>query len=269
MLSSHYPYSCMPERTAADDNQRRTRRDSDTHWKMDENDSPSAETDASLFETEEHGHSISADSRWMTIDEIRDIYTEQADQMERIAGLNRLLTGRFRRALFGKADGRVLDVACGLGMNLQYLPKRVEYVGIDISPDMLEKAEAKYDRLKRGDTLREMDAQNLAFPDDSFDTVISSLSTCTFPDPVTALREMQRVCKPDGKILLLEHGRSDNRAIARFQDWRADAHYENEGCRWNQDPVELVSQAELSVRDSTASLLGIITTIEAQPTTLE
>lgn len=269
MPSSHDLSSCMPERTTADDKQRRTRRDSGTRWKMDENHSPSAETDAASFETDEHDQSTSSDSRWMTIDEIRDIYTEQADQMERIAGFNRLLTGRFRRTLFGKADGRVLDVACGLGMNFQYLPKRVEYVGIDISPDMLEKAEANYDRLKRGDTLREMDAQNLAFPDNSFDTVISSLSTCTFPDPVTALREMQRVCKPDGQILLLEHGRSDNRAIARFQDWRADAHYENEGCRWNQDPVELVSQAELSVRDITTSLLGIITTIEAQPTTLE
>lgn len=259
----------MSERTAADDKRRRTIRDSDTQRKMNEGYSSSAKPDVSSCETEKHDHPTLSDSRWMTVDEIRDIYTKQADRMERIAGLNRLLTGRFRRTLFGKADGRVLDVACGLGMNLQYLPERIEYVGVDISPDMLEKAEANHDRLERGETLREMDAQDLEFPDDSFDTVISSLSTCTFPDPVIALREMQRVCRPDGQILLLEHGRSDNRAIARFQDWRADAHYENEGCRWNQDPVELVSQADLSVRGITTNLLGIITMIEAQPTTLE
>jgi len=59
-----------------------------------------------------------------------------------------------------------------------------------------------------------MDAQALEFPDDSFDTVISSFSTCTFPDPIAALHEMERVCTPDGEILLLEHRRSDAAPLA-------------------------------------------------------
>lgn len=223
------------------------------------------ETDAVSPETDDDGRPDLTESRWMSVDEIRDVYTEQADRMERMAGLNRLLTGPYRRDLFGTATGRVLDVACGMGMNLQYLPEPVEYVGIDISPEMLAKAEDRFDRLERGETLREMDAQDLAFPDDTFDTVISSLSTCTFPDPVAALREMDRVCKADGRILLLEHGRSDISAIARVQDWRADAHYEKEGCRWNQEPAAIVSQAELSVRAITTGVFGIITAIEAQP----
>lgn len=206
-----------------------------------------------------------SERRSMTLDEIREVYSEQADWMARMSWINRLLTGRYRRRLFGKADGRVLDVACGMGTNVRYLPATVDYVGIDISPEMLQKAQVRFDRLERGETLQEMDAQDLDFRDDSFDTVISSLSTCTFPDPVDALREMRRVCNPDGRILLLEHGRSDVAPIAGFQDWRSDAHYEKHGCRWNQEPLEIVSQAGLSVRDTATGMLGIITTIEARP----
>jgi ubiquinone/menaquinone biosynthesis C-methylase UbiE len=110
-----------------------------------------------------------------------------------------------------------------------------------------------------------MDAEDLEFSDDSFDTVISALSTCTFPNPVAALQEMSRVCKPDGKILLLEHGRSNVSVINRFLDWRADAHYEKRGCRWNQRPAELVQEAGLPIIETEASLFGILTRIKTSP----
>lgn len=203
--------------------------------------------------------------RPMSLDEITDVYEEQADWVARMDWLNRLMTGRYRDRLFGTARGRVLDVACGTGTNLRYLPETVEYVGIDISEAMLQKALERHPELEAGDSLRKMNAQAMEFPDDSFDTVISSLSTCTFPDPIAALREMGRVCKPEGRILLLEHGRSDVGPIARFQDWRADAHYEKHGCRWNQEPLELVAESELSVERTATWMLGIITAIEACP----
>ena len=196
--------------------------------------------------------------------DIRDVYADQADMMARLNWLNRGLTGRYRR-LFGRAEGRVLDVACGTGLNARYLPEDTEYVGIDLSPDMLEKAKRTLDGLGREATLREMDAEDLDFPDDSFDTVISSLSTCTFPNPREALSEMNRVCKPDGRVLLVEHGRSSVGPIARFQDWRADAHYEKHACRWNQDPAALVAESDLEPVAIETALLGIITTVEARP----
>lgn len=203
-----------------------------------------------------------AERRAMSLDGIRETYADQAATMDRLDWLNRLLTGRYRRRLFGRADGRVLDVACGLGTNRRYLPASVEYVGVDLSPEMLTKARGRVDP---DDTLLEMDAQALEFEDGSFDTVISSLSTCTFPDPVVALREMNRVCKPGGQVLLLEHGRSTVGPVARFQDWWADAHYEKHACRWNQEPMAIVSEAGLSVRDATTAMLGIVTAIEARP----
>ena len=220
--------------------------------------------------TERDGSSVSTgddrlDRRPMSLDDLRDLYADQAAWMGRMDWCNRLLTGGYRRRLFWNARGRVLDVACGTGTNSRYLPDAVEYVGVDLSPAVLREAEASFDDLERGANLLEMDAGALEFPDDSFDTVISSLSTCTFPDPDAALGEMARVCKPDGRVLLLEHGRSNVGPIARFQDWRADAHYEKHGCRWNQEPTAVVAGTGLEVLSSRSSMLGIVTEIVARP----
>lgn len=201
----------------------------------------------------------------MSVSEIEESYAEYADRMHRFEWLDRLFIGRYRQAQFGDVDGRVLDIACGIGTNFRYLPETVELVGIDISPEMLANAEKRLTKLGREGTLREMNAQNLEFPDNSFDTVISALSTCTFPDPIAALREMNRVCKPDGTIRLVEHGRSDVGPFARFQEWRADAHYAQNGCRWTQEPREVVEAAGLSVKETTTRLFGTITTFEITP----
>jgi hypothetical protein len=76
---------------------------------------------------------------------------------------------------------------------------------------------------------------------------------------------MARVCKPDGTIRLVEHGRSSVGPIAWFQGWRADAHYAKVGCRWTQEPREIVDAAGLTVRDSTTGLFGMVTTFEISP----
>lgn len=205
-----------------------------------------------------------ADHPSQSIADVRETYRERAATIDRMSWFDRFFVGRYRRRLFGEASGRVLDVACGVGTNARYLPDGTEYVGIDVSPEMLERAAKRLAGRPRETALHEMDAQDLQFPDDSFETVISSLSTCTFPDPVEALAEMGRVCAPDGQILLLEHGRSSVGPIARFQDWRADEHFEKHGCRWNQEPLETVSQSPLAVVESSTGFLGMITAIEAR-----
>ncbi|OYR56176.1 methyltransferase type 11 [Halorubrum halodurans] len=202
----------------------------------------------------------------MSVSAIRESYDEYADRMSRFEPVDRVLLGRYRRARFGDLDGRVLDVACGTGTNFRYLPDAVDLVGIDVSPEMLANAEETLADLDRNGTLRRMDAGDLEFPADSFDAVISALSTCTFPDPVAALREMDRVCRPDGTIRLVEHGLSDVWPIARFQEWRADAHYAKSGCRWTQEPRELVESAGLPVEDVSTGPFGMITTLEVTPT---
>lgn len=203
--------------------------------------------------------------RSMSLQDIQDIYADEADMMARMEWLNRIFSGRYRSKIYSEASGRVLDVACGTGINRHYIPENIEYQGIDISREILEKAEKNSEELEIGRNLQQMDAQNLEFEENSFDTVISALSTCTFPEPVKALNEMARVCKPKGKVLLFEHGRSSVRPISRFQYWRSEAHYRKHGCRWTQEPLELLKESKLKAIKFNKHFLGIITLIKAKP----
>lgn len=172
---------------------------------------------------------------------------------------------RLRRQLFSKADGAILDIACGTGLNFPWFKNGEHITGVDLSPDMLELATEKAARLGIRVDLQVMDAEHLIFADNTFDTVTSALSTCTFPDPIAALREMRRVCKPGGQILLLEHGHSSLGWMARDQDRKAEAHFRNHaGCRWNQDPVELAKASGMKTRSVRRSMLGVFYAIEAE-----
>jgi len=201
----------------------------------------------------------------VTVEDIQNVYDRQAKWVSRLGWLDRLVTGRYRRRQFGRATGRVLDVACGPGTNFRYLTEATEIVAIDISEGLLELARGELDGLERDGRVARMDAQDLEFDADSFETVISSFSTCTFPEPVVALEEMARVCRPDGEILLLEHGRSDNAVIARIQEWRAEAHYEKSGCRLTHEPLEVVRKAGLSVNEVETAQFGRVTRIGCGP----
>ena len=128
-----------------------------------------------------------------------------------------------RKRLFSRVNGNVLDVACGYGLNFAYLPNATRISGVDFSPVMLDMAREHVRALGLPVNLSEGDAEALDFPDSSFDTVISALSTCSFQHPIVALQEMRRVCKPEGRILLIEHGRSSWAWIGWFQDRRAQA----------------------------------------------
>ncbi|WP_080505313.1 class I SAM-dependent methyltransferase [Halorubrum aethiopicum] len=198
-------------------------------------------------------------------EEIADAYASVADKLARWQWLDQFFAGSYRRRQFENTDGRVLDVACGTGKNFRYLSSASEIVGIDISEEMLSHARTELNSLDLDGTVYQMNAQQLEFPDDSFETVISSFSTCTFPDPIAALHEIERVCAPGGEILLLEHRRSDTAPLAWLQDWRAEAQYEKNGCRLNHEPVKTVKQAGLTLENVSTEFFGLITAIEAIP----
>ena len=106
-----------------------------------------------------------------------------------------------------QAKGRTLEVGIGTGKNIPYYPEHVDLTGIDFSEKMISVARKRYgDRDHVG--LMVMDAQQMDFPDDSFDTVVTSCVFCSVPDPVQGLKEIRRVSRPGGQILMLEHVRS-------------------------------------------------------------
>jgi SAM-dependent methyltransferase len=170
-----------------------------------------------------------------------------------------------RRKLFSRATGSVLDVACGYGLNFAYLPNATGISGVDFSPVMLAMAHDHVRALGVRVNLSEGDAEALDFPDDTFDTVISALSTCSFLHPITALQEMRRVCKPGGRILLVEHGRSNWEWLGRYQDRQVPSMLQQAGCHWNQEPEALVREAGLNILQAQRALLGVFHSIEASP----
>jgi ubiquinone/menaquinone biosynthesis C-methylase UbiE len=126
---------------------------------------------------------------------------------------------------------------------------------------MIEQARQEAQKLGMSVQFGLMKAEALDFADASFDTVISTMSTCTFQEPVAALREMRRVCS--GQILLIEHGRSRWSWLATYQDHHAHEHFHETNCRWNQEPLALVEAAGLTVVHSRRHFLGIFHTIVA------
>jgi ubiquinone/menaquinone biosynthesis C-methylase UbiE len=202
----------------------------------------------------------------LTSNEIRQKYDRFARWYDWVVGVPDLLgLSALRRRLVRRAAGTTLEVAVGTGKNLVYYPRDCRMIAIDISGEMLSVAQKRAAQTSKNVFLLLMDAENLAFQDNSFDTVVSSLTTCTFPNPVGALQEMARVCRPEGEILLLEHGRSDRDWLGRWQDRRAERHAKQLGCHWNRQPLELVRQAGLKCAAARRLFFGVFHEIRVKP----
>ncbi len=207
-------------------------------------------------------------SEKMTVGKLQNAYDEIADQYEKKIWFDQHILGvaRLRKKLLSKATGKILEVACGTGLNIPVFPKGSDITAVDLSPNMLAIAHENAIKYGLNANLAVMDAEHLEFADGSFDTVVSTLSTCTFPDPVKALQEMKRVCRPNGLILLLEHGHSNLPWLANFQDRNEYQHYQDHaGCRWNQDPLDLVQSAGIKLLRSKRNVFGMFHSMEATP----
>lgn len=195
----------------------------------------------------------------LTTGDVRVLYDGMAGNWRLLGMVDSLLMiNRLRKKHFSTVTGDVLDVACGTGENFEHVEHCRSVTAFDLSPEMVNEARRRARQLRMDVTLMVGDAQQMPFPDHSFDTVISALSSCTFPDHEAAFMEMVRVTMPGGRILLLEHGRSSVGWIARRQDRNIERVYRRSACRNNRDiPIEL-KQAGLNVVAHQVSHLGMM-----------
>jgi ubiquinone/menaquinone biosynthesis C-methylase UbiE len=137
---------------------------------------------------------------------LRRRWDKQAPSYDRgMDFLERVLLEDGREWLCSQANGHVLEVAIGTGRNLPLYPAGVRLTGVEFSPAMLDLARQHARTLGLDVDLRLGDAQSLEFEDATFDTVVCTLSLCAIADERLAIREMKRVLRPGGRLLLLDH----------------------------------------------------------------
>lgn len=173
--------------------------------------------------------------------------------------------GHLRRRLLAYAEGRVLEIGVGTGRNLPHYRAGVELHAIDFSQEMLHRAGRRAERLGLRVSFQAMDAESLAFPGASFDTVVCTLVACTFPHPERAFGEMRRVVHPGGRVLMLEHGYSDRLLLRKLQDWRAERQFEWLGCRWDREPHQIAQEAGLVLEHHRRYLFGALHLMVLRP----
>lgn len=154
-----------------------------------------------------------------------------------------------RRRLLAAVQGSVLELGAGTGLNLPHYPEGIGRLVL-AEPDehMARRLQRRAQRLERGAELVRAPAELLPFDDDTFDTVISTFVLCTVEDPKRSLEEVRRVLRPEGSLLFLEHVRSNDAKLARWQD-RLRGPWEGfgDGCRCNQRTLDLLRDGKFTV----------------------
>jgi ubiquinone/menaquinone biosynthesis C-methylase UbiE len=154
-----------------------------------------------------------------------------------------------RREMLSRAQGRTIDLGAGTGANLGLYPADVTgLVLVEPDPHMTKQLRRKLAESGESATVAEAPAERLPFEDSSFDTAVFTLVLCTVPDPAAALAEVGRVLRPGGRMLFIEHVRSQDAGLARWQDrlerpWR----FLGDGCHCNRDTVAAIEASSLSL----------------------
>jgi phosphatidylethanolamine/phosphatidyl-N-methylethanolamine N-methyltransferase len=177
-----------------------------------------------LFEREDSEFGADVGTRALSVTAVENDFVERV--YEKLASVYDLTFGPTlhpgrlvaRDRMNIQAGDRILEVGVGTGINTSLYPRNCHITGIDLSTSMLEKAR---ERVKsqglRNVRLMEMDAANLTFADDSFDIVYAPYLVSVVPDPVAVVQEMRRVCRPGGRIIVLNHFRSANPVLSRIE----------------------------------------------------
>jgi len=186
------------------------------------------------------------------------------DRME--APIEKSRFASWRKRLTDRITGdRALEAGVGTGKNLPYYPSGVHVTAVDFSPKMLKRARNMAAVLQQDVDLLEMDVQSLAFPDNSFDTVFATFVFCSVPDPVRGLQELRRVCRPRGRLLLLEHMRPGTPFLGILFDLVNPMVVRMMGANINRRTVDNICKAGWKIRVEEDLSSDIVRWIEGTP----
>lgn len=185
-----------------------------------------------------------------------------------MAFMERVRLRKYRRLLWSRVESsRVLEIGVGTGQNFPYYPADAEITAVDFSEKMLGRAKDRAEKQEVEVDLRQMDVQNLEFEDNTFDTVAATLVFCSVPDPVRGIKEVERVCKPGGKVILLENDFSSIPILGWFVKLANPLAVRMIGADFNRHPVDNVAKSGLAVERVTNLGRGLWKLIEARKKT--
>lgn len=155
----------------------------------------------------------------------------------------------WRRGLWGRlSGGRILEVGVGTGKNLRFHPAAAEITAIDFSPGMLLQARRRAEKLGSKARLEIGDVQRLPYEDQTFDAAVATFVFCSVPDPIRGLREVRRVLKPGGRLLMVEHVLSEFPGLRRVMRWLDPVPFHIWGAHINRETVNNVNAAGFNVK---------------------
>lgn len=172
---------------------------------------------------------------------------------------------RWRKNLLSHARGEVLELAVGAGANFPYYPPDVKVTATDFSEAMLEKAKPAAKSYGFQADFICGDIEKMDFPDASFDTIVSTLSMCSYDNPLRVLEKINRWCKPDGEILLMEHGISSNPIVSVMQKTLNPLLYRFSGCHHTRYILELVRESGMTIEKSESYWMNMVHLVQAKP----
>ncbi len=195
----------------------------------------------------------------------RRIYDRNAKRYDRQIGFfERILFGGGREWACSRASGDTLEIAFGTALNLPFYPADVRLTGVELSPEMVAIARRRQAELGREADLRIGDAQSLEFADECFDTVVSTLTLCTIPDPGRAIAEAFRVLRPGGRFVCLEHVRSPVPAVRAGQRLLEPLAVRFEADHLLREPLDYLRLAGFAIEELERSKWGIVERVSAR-----
>ncbi|MGG6314199.1 class I SAM-dependent methyltransferase [Paenibacillus macerans] len=193
------------------------------------------------------------------------IFDKQANQYDRRT--ENPAHSQWRQQLFRYAHGNVLELAVGAGANFPYYPLGVQVTAVDFSPGMIEKAKRRAQHLQVAAEFMCADMEEADFGKHAFDTIVSTMSFCSYEQPLELLKKVRLWCKPEGDILLLEHGISSSRIVSSLQKTLDPLLYRAYGCHHTRNILELAEQAGLNVVAVDSYWKNMIHLVRAKPGT--